>query len=218
MKKILLAFCLIIMGKFVASAQQPIPLEEDLIQFSGQLLTEENGQIVPVPYANVYLKNKKRGTYTDMKGFFSFVAAKGEAIVFSSVSYKTVEKRIPDTLSQKQYSVIQLMSKDNTLLPEMIVFPWPSREHFKIEFLAMNVHDEMQKRATENLASKELKRMRKELAYDGKESGQYYLREQAKQAYYNGQFRPMNIFSPLAWSKFFKDFKDGKFKAPLKDE
>lgn len=218
MKKILLALCLIFGGTCASLAQQTTPPDEDLIQFSGQLLTEENGQIVPVPYANVYLKNKKRGTYTDMKGFFSFVAAKGEAIVFSSVSYKTVEKRIPDTLSQKQYSVIQLMSKDNTLLPEMIVFPWPSREHFKIEFLAMNVHDEMQKRATENLASKELKRMRKELAYDGKESGQYYLREQAKQAYYNGQFRPMNIFSPLAWSKFFKDFKDGKFNAPLKDE
>jgi hypothetical protein len=110
------------------------------------------------------------------------------------------------------------MSKDNTLLPEMIVFPWPSREHFKIEFLAMNVHDEMQKRAAENLAAKELKRMRKELAYDGKESGQYYLREQAKQSYYNGQFRPMNIFSPLAWQQFFKDFKDGKFKAQPKDE
>ena len=216
MKKILILLFLISIGKFAALAQQQP--EEDLIQFSGQLLTEENGQLVPIPYANVYLKNKKRGTYTDLKGFFSFVAAKGEAVVFSSVSYKTIEKRIPDTLSQKQYSVIQLMSKDNTLLPEMIVFPWPSREHFKIEFLAMNVHDEMQKRAAENLASKDLKRLRKELAYDGKESGQFYLREQAKQAYYNGQFRPMNIFSPLAWQKFFKDFKDGKFKAPLKDE
>ncbi len=192
--------------------------DEDLIQFSGQVLTEENGQLVPVPYVNVYLNSKKRGTYTDMKGFFSFVAAKGEKVIFSSVSFKTVAKQIPDTLTQKQYSVIQLLSKDNTLLPEFIVFPWPSKEHFKIEFLAMNIHDEMQKRAVENLSERTLRKVAKATPYDGKENAQYYLREQAKQYYYAGQFRPMNIFSPIAWSKFFQDWKTGKFKKKSDDE
>jgi CarboxypepD_reg-like domain len=212
MKRILFIALLLFIGNSVSYGQEQAEKEEDLIQFSGQILTEENGQLVPVPYVNVYLKNKKRGTYTDMKGFFSFVAAKGEHIIFSSVSYKTVEKKIPDTLSQKQYSVIQLLSKDNKMLPEFIVFPWPSREHFKIEFLAMNIHDEMQKRAAENLSERAMRRARKELAYDGKENAQYYLREQAKQYYSAGQFKPMNIFSPLAWQKFFQDWKSGKFR------
>jgi CarboxypepD_reg-like domain len=216
MKKNILFFAFLFVV-FLCEAQQSLqkPQKEELVQFSGQVLTEEGGQLVPVIYANVYLKNRKRGTYTDSKGFFSFVAAKGEPIVFSSVGFKAVEKKLPDTLTQTHYSIIQLMSKDNTMLPEMIVFPWPSKEHFKIEFLAMDVTDKLEEQAAENLAEKHMSRMRRELVRDGGETGNYYLREQAKQAYYAGQFRPMNIFNPMAWGKFIQDWKAGKFKRKM---
>jgi hypothetical protein len=185
---------------------------EQLIQFTGIVTAEERGELMPIPYANVYMKNKSRGTYSDMKGYFSFVAAKGEKIVFSSVGFKSVEITIPDTLTDSRYSVVQMLSKDNVNLPATVIYPWPSREHFKIEFLALNVHDELHKRAMENLAEKELRRMRRELAYDGKETSKLFLQEKANQAYYAGQFRPMNIFNPLAWAKFVQAWKEGKFK------
>lgn len=185
---------------------------EQVIQFSGMIVTEENGQLVPVPYANVYMKNRSRGTYADIKGFYSFVASKGEKIVFSCVGFKTVEITIPDTLSDTRYSVVQMLTKDSYNLPATVIYPWPSREHFKIEFLAMDVKDELHRRAMENLAEKEMRRMRKELAYDGQETTKIYLQEKASQAYYAGQFRPQNIFNPLAWQQFFKAWKEGKFK------
>ncbi len=194
-------------------AAQQISKSESLVQFSGMVLTEENGQLIPVPYVNIYLKNRARGTYSDLKGFFSFVAAKGDKIVFSAVGLRTVEKTIPDTIQSDHYSLIQLMSKDDIHLPELVIFPWPSREHFKTEFLAMNIHDELQRRAMDNLSGVKMEEMRKQLPHDGRENATFYLREQAKQNYYVGQFRPMNIFSPLAWKDFFDAWKSGKFKS-----
>jgi len=185
---------------------------ERLIQFTGVIMTETNNELVPVPYANVYMKNRSRGSYSDMKGFFSFVATKGEKVVFSCVGYKTTEIVIPDTLKDTRYSVVQLLSKDNINLPATIIFPWPSREHFKVEFLAMDIKDELHRRAMENLAEKEMRRMRRELAADGKETTRLFLQEKANQTYYSGQFRPMNIFNPLAWAKFIEAWKKGEFK------
>jgi hypothetical protein len=207
MKKIIIFFLLI--GNLTnVFAQQ----NERVIQFTGIVTAEERGELIPVPYANVYMKNKSRGTYSDMKGYFSFVAAKGEKIVFSSVGYQTIEITIPDTLTDTRYSVVQMLSKDNVNLPATVIYPWPSREHFKIEFLAMNVHDELHRRAMENLADKEMRRMRKELASDGKETTKLFLQDKANQSYYYGQFRPMNIFNPLAWAKFVQAWKNGDYK------
>ena len=207
MKKIIVF--LLFIGSFArVFAQQ----SEQVIQFTGVVTAEERGELIPVPYANVYMKNKSRGTYSDIKGYFSFVATKGEKVVFSSIGYKTVEITIPDTLTDTRYSVVQLLSKDNVNLPATIIYPWPSREHFKIEFLAMNVHDELQHRAMENLADREMRRIRKDLPADGKETTKLYLQEKANQSYYYGQLRPMNIFNPLAWAKFVQAWKNGDFK------
>ena len=110
------------------------------------------------------------------------------------------------------------MTQDTFNLPETVVFPWPSREHFKLEFLAMDVTEDLQERALENLADEVLERQIKELPYDGKENASYYLREQAKANYYIGQAPPMNIFNPIAWKKFFDSWKDGKFKKKDEDK
>ena len=93
-----------------------------------------------------------------------------------------------------------------------MVFPWPSREHFKLEFLAMDVTHEMQERAVENLAQETLERMRNAVPHDGNEASDYYLRKQASSYYYIGQTPPMNIFNPLAWKQFFDAWKNGDFK------
>ena len=186
-----------------------------LVQLSGLLITELNGELVPVPYGTVYLPNKKRGTYCDFRGFFNMVAEPGDIVRFTAVGFKDVTGKIPDTLSQNRYSMVQLISGDTTLLPEMVIFPWPSRDHFRIEFLAMDVTPELQRRAAENLANDYLADARKRddvVAYSGKEGANYYMRQQAKDYTYIGQVPPMNIFSPLAWGQFFKAWKDGDFK------
>lgn len=185
---------------------------EKLVQFSGMVLDGTNEALVPVPYTNILVKDKSRGTYSDFKGFFSIVVEKGDIIVFSAIGYETVEYIIPDELEDNRYSIVQLMTQDAYNLPETVVFPWPSREHFKLEFLAMDVTPELQERAARNLANENLARMRKEVVSDGNENADYYLRQQARDYYFIGQQPPMNIFNAVSWKKFFDAWKRGDFK------
>lgn len=196
----------------ISFAQAQTSDNSNLVQFSGMVLDGATEQLFPVPYTNVTVKGKGRGTYSDLKGFFSIVAEKGDVIVFSSVGYKSVEYRIPKDLQDDRYSMVQLMTQDDINLPEVVIFPWPNRDHFKLEFLAMDVTPELQRRAAENLAQETLNRVKVGVLPDGRENANYYLRQQAREYYYIGQQPPMNIFNPVAWGKFFQAWKNGDFK------
>lgn len=185
---------------------------EELIQFSGMVLDGMTAQLYPVPYTNILVKGEGRGTYSDFNGFFSLVIRKTDTIVFSAIGYRSVEVSIPDSLNDSRYSLVQLMSQDTINLPETVVFPWPSREHFRLEFLAMDVSKEMQERAMENLAAESLERGREIVILDANEHADMYLRQQARNNYYIGQTPPMNIFNPIAWKQFFDAWKRGDFK------
>ncbi|MBR9921182.1 MAG: carboxypeptidase-like regulatory domain-containing protein [Bacteroidetes bacterium] len=187
-------------------------LQEDLIQFSGMVLDGSEEMLAPVPYTNIVVKGKGRGTYSDFSGFFSIVVEKGDEIQFSAIGYKTETMVIPDSLEDSRYSLVQLLTRDTINLPVAVIFPWPSREHFRLEFLAMDVTTEMQRRAAENVAEESLRRMRNEVGMDGNENADYYLRQQASNYYYIGQTPPMNIFNPIAWKQFFDAWKRGDFK------
>ena len=90
---------------------------ENLVQFSGMVLDGSDQQHYPVPYTNILVKGKGRGTYSDLKGFFSIVVEKGDTIVFSAIGYKTVEYVIPEDLEDDRYSIVQLMTQDTINLP-----------------------------------------------------------------------------------------------------
>lgn len=209
-KKLFIIACSLLFA--VSLLAQKDTREEQLIQFSGVVLDGSNEQLQPIPYVNVLIRGDLRGTFTDFKGFFSVVARPGDKVEFSAVGYKTVLYTIPDSLTANRYSVVQLMTQDTINLPETVVFPWPSREHFKLEFLAMDVTSDLQRRATENLTAETLERMRQSVPFDGNESADFYLRQQARSYYYTGQTPPMNIFNPMAWKEFFDAWKSGKYK------
>lgn len=205
-------FTLLLSLLFTVSLTAQEAEKADLVQFSGMVLDGTDEELYPVPYANIYIKGKGRGTYSDFKGFFSLVVEEGDIIIFSAVGYKTIEVPIPDEVEDKRYTVVQLMTQDAINLPETVVFPWPSRDHFKLEFLAMDVTPELQQRARKNLANDALARMRNEVLADGNENADYFLRQQAREYYYIGQQPPMNIFNPIAWKQFFDAWKNGDFK------
>lgn len=192
--------------------------QDSVVQFSGNVLTIEDGELVPVPLTNILIENSGRGTFSGWDdGFFSLVAKMGDIIVFSAIGFETVRFQIPDTLTTNRYTIYQLLSRDTINLPETVVYPWPSREHFKIEFLALNVPEDLQDRAEANLAAATLGRLRKNMPADGVETGSFYLRKQADSYYSFGQTKPMNILNPIAWAKFFKAWKDGDFKKKPED-
>lgn len=186
--------------------------DKDLVQFSGMVLDGTTDQLLPMPYTNIYIRESGRGTYSDFNGFFTLVAKKGDVVEFSAVGYKTVEFVIPDTIDEKRFSMVQLMTQDAINLPEAVVFPWPSRKHTRLDFLAMDVTPELQAKALENLVNNEIMNMAQELPMDADDNADYYLRKQAASYYHIGQTPPMQIFSPLAWKNFFDSWKRGDFK------
>ncbi|MBC7884375.1 MAG: carboxypeptidase-like regulatory domain-containing protein [Saprospiraceae bacterium] len=184
-----------------------------VVQFSGMVFYEDdNGQPAPLPYTNVAVMGTSRGAAADMDGFFSFVALAGETVVFSRIGFKTVEIKIPDTLVSDQYKWIQIMTEDNILLPEAIIMPWPSKEHFKQEFLAIDISDELRENAEVNLAEEKMKEIRHSVPVDGRETTSIVIKQQATDYVYTGQTKPQNIFNPLAWKKFIDAWRRGDFK------
>lgn len=201
-------FLILVLGlSFNMTAQQ-----SDVIQLSGQVFVDEDGELLPLPYVSVYIAESNRGTFTDEQGFFSIVGEKGETVIFNGLGLEEAKFVIPDTLQDNRYSVIQLMTADLINLPETVIYPWPSKEHFKIEFLALDVSNPLLEVAKENLSQENMEQVESTLYADGAESAKYYFNKQAQEYYSVGQAKPQNIFSPLAWAKFFQAWKRGDFK------
>lgn len=187
--------------------------DKRVIQFSGVVVTvDEFGEMVPLPYTTVAIQGTNRGTYAETDGFFSIVAEVGDTIVFSRIGYETVKHGVSDTLKTNFYSWYQILSKDNVLLPEAVIYPWPSRDHYKIEFLAMDVSNELRQRAKENLAKEVLARMQESVPVDGGEAYSLTAQQQFEEFKYSGQYKPQNIFNIASWAQFVKAWKRGDFK------
>lgn len=189
---------------------------QHVIQISGKVVTEENGKITFVPYAAVGVQGTSRGTFSDYTGFFSLPVVNGETLVFSVLGFKEAFFKIPDTLARDRYTVFQILTKDTILLPEAVVYPWPDPNNFEQEFLAMDVTDDLEDIAEENLSDKAMAELREYLPSDGPEHQALYLKRQSSSYYTEGQFKTSNLFNAAAWMEFIQAWKRGDFKKKKK--
>ena len=183
---------------------------KQLVQLSGLVLTSDS--LIGVPYTTVIVKGTGRGTISNGQGFFSIVAAQGDVLVFTSIGFKDGYYQISDTLDEKRYSIVQLLTLDTFFLPETMVFPWPTKEQFREAFLSLNIPAGDIEIAKRNLEKQRLMELGETLAYDPSETAQLYLRSEATKFYYAGQAPPMNIFNPIAWAKFVQSWRNGDYK------
>ncbi len=215
--KHLLLLSLLCLSSIAIGQNTPQDAKRQVIQFSGVVVTQDEfGEMIPLPYTSIGIKNTARGTYSETDGFFSLVAEVGDTLVFSRIGFKTSEHTVSDSLESKFYSWYQVMSKDNILLPEAVIYPWPDRDHYKIEFLALDVSNELRERAEANLAAEVLERMKYEVALDGENAHEIELAKQQFEYQYSGQYKPQKIFDVVAWSQFIKAWKRGDFKRKKK--
>lgn len=209
-------FSLICLMGFIGTTStlsaQDSPDEPRVIQFSGQVLTEIDEELAPVPYVNIAVKGTSRGTFSDFDGFFTIVAREGETVVFSAIGYDQAEYVVPTDLWSDRYNLFQMLTRDTLVLPETVIYPWPTRKYFDIEFLALDVSDELQRRAAENLSEEALARLREDLPADGGETSSLYFRQQSQAMYSQGQFRPMQVLNPMAWKEFIDAWREGRFR------
>ncbi len=190
--------------------------EDELIQFSGIIVSADS--INPVPFTHILVKNTRRGTVADYYGYFSFVAAKSDTILFSAVGFKKGKFIIPDTVTSNRYSLIQVMTSDTILLSQTVIYPWPSREEFKQTFLNYDVPDDDYERARKNLDPEQLRDIAANIPMDGSMNYRYSMQLHQQKLYYMGQTQPITVLNPFAWAEFIKAWKEGKFKRKDKDK
>lgn len=210
-------FSTLFFSLFAVAGFTQITTQDSVIQFSGLVVTEGmDEEAVILPYTNIGILGTSRGTSSDSEGYFSLVAKKGETVRFTRIGFRDVDYTIPDTLSQTLYFYIQIMSEDDHILPEAVIFPWPDREYFKYEFLAIDISDDLREKAEENVAKEVLEELRYSVPADGAETTSLVLRENARNFQYVGQTKPQNIFNPIAWKQFIDAWKRGDFKKKKK--
>ena len=193
-------------------AQVKQSTDTGLIQFSGILLSADS--LHPIPFANIFVQKRPFGTYSNLEGYFSFVAKKGDTIVFSHVEFKKAYFIIPDSLRDYKYSIVKLMTYDTVNFPGTKVFPMPNRATFDHLFVTKEIPNDDVQRAKNNLEREALKEQA--FALEGSDASEAYKqlsRMYAQKSYYaGGQIPPMNILNPFAWAQFFEAWKRGDYK------
>lgn len=208
----IIIFMLLSLSAIQAKAQRI----NDLVQFSGVVVTADS--LRPVPFANIIVTKTGRGTTSDYWGFFSIVVRKNDLISFTATGYRSGLFRIPDTLTENRYSLIQVMSSDTLMLTETVIYPWPSKEQFRHAFLTLQIPDDDIEIAKRNLAYMEMREIYgrnydpEKYGFTPGQSYNNYMDIKADKLYYNGQTMPNNLLNPIAWSKFIKAWKRGDFK------
>ncbi|MDC0303547.1 carboxypeptidase-like regulatory domain-containing protein [Flavobacteriales bacterium] len=205
---------IILTSSLITLETQAQTKDENLLQFSGVLLTRDS--LEAVSFANVLIKGTQRGTMSDYFGYYSFVAERGDTIQFSYVGYKNAYFVIPDSLNRKNYSLIQMMDIDTIILQEAVIYPWPTKEQFRQAFLELRLPEDDKQRAERNLARADMKERMENMQADGSETFKMSMRNHGNQLYYAGQLPPNNLLNPIAWAKFIKAWKNGDFKRKRK--
>ena len=183
---------------------------KEFIQFSGVIVSEDSLQ--PVPFCTIIDQVTKRGTTSDYYGYFSFVAHKGDSIVFSSVGYKKNNFVIPDTLTSNKYSLIQVMYSDTIMLKAGVIYPWPSKEQFAKAFVEAEIPNDDYQRAMSNLSRSQLNERMEFTPMDGALNFKWQQQQIQSKLYYAGQYAPNSLLNPFAWTKFIEAWKRGDFK------
>ncbi len=210
-RKLLLSFLLFtafFLGVWSSFAQSSS--FDNIIQINGVTMTADS--LRGVSDVTVLVKNKNRGVESERSGVFSIVCYKCDTLQFSCLGYRTKEFVISKDLKGQYFSLIQLMVQDTFYLPETIIRPLPNKEQFDYAFQHWRIPNDQYEMARKNTDALVLRALAQTLPRDGHEAQQAFLRQQANDAVYYGQQKPMNILNPLAWAEFFEAWKRGDFR------
>ena len=185
--------------------------ETKVVQVSGLVVTGDS--LSPLPYCTVYRARDRRGTMTDVRGFFSLPALEGDTLEFSSVGYVTQQAVIPGGSEMGRINLVQPMGRDTVNMTDAFVYPWPTKERFKNEFLALGLPNAGLDPAWEaGMDPMDMYDRLMEVGRDGQSTSTEVLAAQAVQAGYAGQYPAVNLLNPVAWAKFLQALKSGDLK------
>jgi hypothetical protein len=179
-----------------------------IIQLSGVVISEET--LEELPYVTVFNKTLRKGVISDYYGYFSLISFPGDTIVFANLGFKKSSFIIPDTLKQNRYSLIHMVPADTLQLKEVTIYPWPSREEFANAFINMRPYDDAIRKAQQELSGESLAFAAARIQTDPSLAYGNSINQRYSQLYSSNQVPVNNLLNPYAWSKFLKDWKEGK--------
>jgi hypothetical protein len=206
---LILILCLALLSKESLGQRQDIDTTR-MLQLSGVVVSEQD--LTPMPYMTVYDKSIGRGVIADYYGYFSMVSFPGDTLFFSYYGYKTSTYIVPDSLKENRYSVIHMLQQDTINLPEVTVYPWPSKEDFAKFFVEMQPYDDAIRRAQRELSGESLAFVAARLDADASLASGLLANQRNTKLYTNGQLPVNNLLNPYSWAKLVKDWKEGKLK------
>ncbi|MFY8021161.1 MAG: carboxypeptidase-like regulatory domain-containing protein [Bacteroidia bacterium] len=187
-----------------ASAKNP-----ELVQFTGFVVNIDSSKTLP--YVTIRIKGTNKGTYSDMQGYFSFVAKKNDVIVFTCIGFEPRYFKIPETIPGSKLNSVITLVEDTFFLPEMVYRPNPTPEELDYMFSRTTIPmDEL------TIAQNNLRRKPSidfgELANDALANSSWTFNQVANRAYYAGQAQPIPVLDVFAWSQFLKSLDKKKKK------
>ncbi len=205
MKRSILFTLLLFVG-FVSSAQSQ---EKKLIQFSGLIIHADS--LIPLPFVSISnISRNYRGTFSDMRGFFSLVVAEGDTIHISCLGYQKQELVIPKNLQNNSLNAIFKLRPDAIDLPMVYIFPFATVEQFKQAFIKLRLPDDDMMRAQRNLDERTLAAISSAMTWDGTQNTRYYFQQQSEKLYWRGQDRYNPLFDIVKINQFMRLLNEGK--------
>ena len=212
MRVILLLFCLALLSSDL-HGQEVKP-----IQLHGIVVSNDSLKQL-LPNVQILVKSRGQMTISDLNGFFSLVAMPGDTLFFQHIGFKLQKFWVDDTLDGDEFLSRVVLEWDTEILDPVIVYPWPSKENFKEEFLAMEVQTNEMDIAQRNLALDQLRQRAVTMGYDAAEMQDYLITMQNQQLYNEGRIygNGMNatgasailgaLSNPFAWQQLFQSLK-----------
>ena len=207
-----LVFCLSLLSSSLYSK------EKKPIQLHGIVVSNDSLKQL-LPNVQILVKSRGQMTISDLDGFFSVVAMPGDTLFFQHIGFKLQKFWVADTLDGDEFLSRVVLEWDTEILDPVIVYPWPSKENFKEEFLAMEVQTNEMDIAQRNLALDELRKRAAAMGYDASEMQDYLITMQNQQLYNEGRVygNGMNatgasailgaLSNPFAWQQLFQSLK-----------
>lgn len=203
------AFFLLVAAISQTVMAQQQPAAKRIIQLSGVVVEEDSISGRPMAGVYVYVPKAGRGTTTNGVGFFSMPVLPNDEVIISLVGFKKQTFIVPLDCPEYQTIIVTLVA-DSTMLPEIVIVPFPTEEVFKEAVLALNLPESNIDK--KNINQELLALILKTTPMDGTQNQRYYLNQWA--ASQNDKFQPVTnpFLNPFNWVKFFNGLKKNKKK------
>lgn len=195
---------------FFLSANISYGQEQDsikIIQFSGVIVSTDSLEVVS--HANIINKKTLTGTTTDDKGYFNLLVNPSDTILFTAFGFKPNSYIVPDTLEQDQYAIIHLMEPEIFVLPEVEIYPWPSKEQFAQVFTEMDPYDGLMRERAKSFSREEVNRAALKLDPSSKDGYNMEVQQHYTRLYEHRHLPVNNLLNPIAWYAFVNAWRNG---------